>query len=151
TSNASVYGAKTRSRRQVVLMNHTLQQDRLYREEVDREHASPMRLRTCRTSRDAISGSRDIDPPSMDVRRSTRGTMRQRLAMLTVGAGAVLVTALAAQPPTAVERFWPQWRGPHATGASSTANPPVEWSETRNVRWKIEIPGRGSGTPVVWG
>jgi outer membrane protein assembly factor BamB len=51
----------------------------------------------------------------------------------------------------AAEQFWPQWRGPYATGVSRTADPPVEWSETRNVRWKVEIPGRGSGTPVVWG
>jgi outer membrane protein assembly factor BamB len=49
------------------------------------------------------------------------------------------------------ERFWPQWRGPSATGVSRTANPPLEWSETRNIRWKREIPGRGSGSPVVWG
>jgi outer membrane protein assembly factor BamB len=49
------------------------------------------------------------------------------------------------------ERFWPQWRGPHATGVSKHAKPPVEWSESRNIRWKVEIPGRGSGTPVVWG
>jgi hypothetical protein len=52
---------------------------------------------------------------------------------------------------TTAERYWPQWRGPHATGVSRTADPPVEWSETKNVRWKIEIPGRGSGTPVIWG
>jgi hypothetical protein len=37
------------------------------------------------------------------------------------------------------------------TGASKTATPPTEWSETRNIRWKIEIPGRGSASPVVWG
>jgi len=49
------------------------------------------------------------------------------------------------------ERFWPQWRGPHATGVSRHATPPVEWSETKNVRWKVEIPGRGSSSPVVWG
>jgi outer membrane protein assembly factor BamB len=49
------------------------------------------------------------------------------------------------------ERYWAQWRGPQATGVSRTANPPTEWSETKNVRWKIEIPGRGSGSPVVWG
>src|SRR5262249_25682813 len=30
-------------------------------------------------------------------------------------------------------------------------DPPVEWSETKNVRWKMEIPGRGSASPVVWG
>jgi outer membrane protein assembly factor BamB len=51
---------------------------------------------------------------------------------------------------TAAERFWPQWRGPDATGVSKTANPPTEWSETQNIRWKVEIPGRGSASPVVW-
>ena len=49
------------------------------------------------------------------------------------------------------ERFWPQWRGPHATGVSKHANPPTEWSETKNIRWKVEIPGRGSSSPVIWG
>ena len=49
------------------------------------------------------------------------------------------------------ERFWPQWRGPHSTGVSKHASPPTEWSETKNVRWKIDVPGRGSASPVVWG
>src|SRR5687767_13475475 len=48
-------------------------------------------------------------------------------------------------------QYWPQWRGPHANGVSLTANPPLEWSETRNIRWKVEIPGRGSSSPIVWG
>ena len=29
--------------------------------------------------------------------------------------------------------------------------PPIEWAENRNVRWKVEIPGRGSASPVIWG
>lgn len=37
------------------------------------------------------------------------------------------------------------------TGVSKTAKPPVEWSETKNIKWKVEIPGRGSASPVVWG
>ena len=49
------------------------------------------------------------------------------------------------------DRFWPQWRGPHWTGVSRNATPPLEWSESKNIRWKVEIPGRGSATPVVWG
>lgn len=53
--------------------------------------------------------------------------------------------------PADGDRYWPQWRGPQATGASAHATPPLEWSETKNVRWKIEIPGRGSASPVVWG
>ncbi|HYT68829.1 MAG TPA: PQQ-binding-like beta-propeller repeat protein [Vicinamibacterales bacterium] len=52
---------------------------------------------------------------------------------------------------TTAEKYWPQWRGPYATGVSKTADPPVEWSETKNIHWKVEIPGRGSGTPVIWG
>jgi len=46
---------------------------------------------------------------------------------------------------------WPEWRGPEATGFAPYGNPPVEWSETKNVKWKIEIPGRGHSTPIVWG
>src|SRR5262245_20365708 len=62
----------------------------------------------------------------------------------------LLSTARAAGDATS-EKYWPQWRGPYATGVSKTADPPVEWSETKNIRWKIEVPGRGSGTPVIWG
>lgn len=46
---------------------------------------------------------------------------------------------------------WPAWRGPLQTGASPTADPPVRWSETENVRWKTPIPGDGTATPIVWG
>ncbi len=49
------------------------------------------------------------------------------------------------------DKYWPQWRGPHATGVSHHASPPIEWSENKNIRWKVEIPGRGSSTPVLWG
>ncbi len=49
------------------------------------------------------------------------------------------------------KRFWPQWRGPTANGVSPSGNPPTEWSETKNVHWKIAMPGAGSSTPVLWG
>lgn len=45
---------------------------------------------------------------------------------------------------------WPTWRGPQATGVSPSANPPTEWSETKNVRWKTKLPGRGTSTPIIW-
>ncbi len=54
-------------------------------------------------------------------------------------------------PTPEQERNWGQWRGPYATGVSETADPPVEWSESKNIRWKVEIPGRGVASPVVWG
>ncbi len=46
---------------------------------------------------------------------------------------------------------WPQWRGPSGTGVALDADPPTDWSETKNIRWKREIPGRGHSTPIVWG
>jgi outer membrane protein assembly factor BamB len=49
------------------------------------------------------------------------------------------------------EKYWPQWRGPYATGISKQATPPTTWSEAKGVQWKIEIPGRGSSSPIVWG
>jgi outer membrane protein assembly factor BamB len=73
--------------------------------------------------------------------------------MVTTGAAALslLLVAVprAADGPAA--KFWPSWRGPDHTGVSGTATPPTAWSETQNVRWKIEVPGRGAGTPIVWG
>lgn len=50
----------------------------------------------------------------------------------------------------AAGRFWAQWRGPLATGVSKTATPPAEWSETKNIRWKVPIAGRSSSSPIVW-
>src|ERR1700681_1259119 len=73
-----------------------------------------------------------------------------RLSLLTLVA-ATLVTPVQSAQLREADRYWAQWRGPFGTGVSRSATPPVEWSETKNVRWKVEIPGRGSGTPVVWG
>jgi outer membrane protein assembly factor BamB len=48
-------------------------------------------------------------------------------------------------------RYWQQWRGPLATGVAPKANPPVEWSEKKNTRWKIPLPGKGHSSPIVFG
>jgi outer membrane protein assembly factor BamB len=44
---------------------------------------------------------------------------------------------------------WGHWRG-DGNGVSEDANPPIEWSVDKNVKWQVEIPGSGSGSPVVW-
>lgn len=46
---------------------------------------------------------------------------------------------------------WPQWRGPLATGEAPQADPPLQWSESKNIKWKIKTPGFGTSTPIVWG
>lgn len=69
------------------------------------------------------------------------------LAMTCVLAGAADV---ARDRETTLEA-WPQWRGPLGTGVAPKARPPIEWSETKNIRWKIALPGKGHSTPIVWG
>ena len=49
------------------------------------------------------------------------------------------------------QQNWPQFRGADATGVSRNIGLPDRWSATENVEWKTEIPGRGWGSPVVWG
>ncbi|HEV3215575.1 MAG TPA: PQQ-binding-like beta-propeller repeat protein [Vicinamibacterales bacterium] len=65
--------------------------------------------------------------------------------------GLVLLASMPRAQDATADRFWHQWRGPYASGISRSANPPLEWNEKTNIRWKVEIPGRGSGSPVVWG
>lgn len=64
---------------------------------------------------------------------------------------AVLGASVSAAEQTEPTHVWPAWRGPLATGAAPGSNPPVEWSETKNVRWKVALPGPGHATPIVWG
>ncbi|MEJ7615627.1 MAG: PQQ-binding-like beta-propeller repeat protein, partial [Pyrinomonadaceae bacterium] len=45
---------------------------------------------------------------------------------------------------------WPQWRGPFFNGMARTGAP-TEFSDTKNVKWKVAIQGRGFSTPVIWG
>jgi outer membrane protein assembly factor BamB len=63
-----------------------------------------------------------------------------------------VILGIAALPVTATEN-WPHWRGPHADGTAPLADPPLTWDGTsgRNIRWRAELVGEGSATPIVWG
>ncbi len=45
---------------------------------------------------------------------------------------------------------WPQWRGPFFNGMAR-GDAPTTWSDTSNIKWKTEIPGKGHSTPAIWG
>lgn len=49
-----------------------------------------------------------------------------------------------------LNKDWPHWRGPMGTGVAPAGNPPVEFSETKNLKWKLDIPGKGHATPIIW-
>src|SRR5882724_7750816 len=46
---------------------------------------------------------------------------------------------------------WPQFRGPDSLGVVEDPALPDKWSSTENVAWKVEIPGVGWSSPIVWG
>lgn len=48
------------------------------------------------------------------------------------------------------DQNWPHWRGPKANGTAPSAKPPVTWSETNNIKWKVKLPGSGTATPIIW-
>ncbi len=64
-----------------------------------------------------------------------------------------LVSLLSLSQATALMKGsnWAGWRGPEGQGISDEKNLPVEWSESKNVRWKTPIPGRGFSSPIIWG
>lgn len=48
------------------------------------------------------------------------------------------------------QAHWPQWRGPFFNGMAR-GDGPTTWSDTSNIKWKTDIPGKGHSTPVIWG
>ena len=48
---------------------------------------------------------------------------------------------------------WPCYRGPDRMGIAPAGNDavPLEWSDTKNIGWKVPIPGRGFSSPILWG
>ncbi len=78
-------------------------------------------------------------------------------ALLSLLLGLFVAPTRAGDPKTAaagtvdLTHAWPAWHGPLATGVAPHANPPIEWSETRNVRWKFALPGKGHSSPIVCG
>jgi outer membrane protein assembly factor BamB len=46
---------------------------------------------------------------------------------------------------------WPQFRGPDGAGLADESALPERWSTTENVKWSVDVPGRGWSSPIVWG
>jgi outer membrane protein assembly factor BamB len=63
----------------------------------------------------------------------------------------LLASALLTAAHAVAAEDWPQFRGPTGQGVSTEVELPVQWSESTNVRWKVEVPGSGWSSPVVAG
>lgn len=89
-------------------------------------------------------------------RRSGVGAIASRLTMLvgTVLVGPVVVgraaEGVAASRGGLGADDWPAWRGPtHDGHAAAGQDVPLTWSATDNLRWVVDVPGRGSSSPTV--
>ena len=54
--------------------------------------------------------------------------------------------------PFAHAENWPCWRGPRNDGTSRETGVPKEWDgpSGKNIAWKVEVPGTGHASPIVW-
>ena len=58
--------------------------------------------------------------------------------------------AIGVDQPERSSQDWPWWRGPDRNGiAEPYQDPPLTWSDTRNIFWKTKLCGRGHGSPIV--
>lgn len=52
----------------------------------------------------------------------------------------------------AADTVWPTWRGPAMNGVSTDGTPPIKWSESENIQWKVKLEGDESdSSPIIWG
>ena len=63
----------------------------------------------------------------------------------------MLTAELAPAAAAPADTVWPQFRGARGRGVSGINNLPTTWSTTKNVAWRIDVPGRGWSSPIVWG
>jgi len=62
----------------------------------------------------------------------------------------ILSALLLAGPAWGAEGEWSRFRGPNGSGLSAATSVPVRWTE-KDYNWKIDLPGSGHSSPVVWG
>lgn len=69
---------------------------------------------------------------------------------MSVGRIAALLAVLTAA--SAAAENWPGWRGPRGDGSSAEHGLPVKWDGPKgeNIRWKVDLPGSGHSSPIVW-
>ena len=73
-----------------------------------------------------------------------------KLVALRIGIGFLMVFVSVDAYGDSGGDYWPTWRGPDATGVAPNGNPPLTWSETENIKWKVKLPGQGTSSPIVW-
>ncbi len=61
-------------------------------------------------------------------------TQMYKLVVLTISVGLLTALGSADVYGDSGSDYWPTWRGPDATGVAPKGNPPLTWSETKNIK-----------------
>jgi outer membrane protein assembly factor BamB len=48
-------------------------------------------------------------------------------------------------------KYWPRWRGPSGQGIVPPGKYANTWSPSQNVKWRVQVPGQGNSSPILWG
>lgn len=52
-------------------------------------------------------------------------------------------------PVAAGDQEWTRFRGPNGCGVGQASQIPDTWTE-KDYNWKIQLPGKGFSSPVIW-
>jgi outer membrane protein assembly factor BamB len=47
-------------------------------------------------------------------------------------------------------KYWSRWRGPSGQGLATPGKYANFWSPSRNIKWRVAVPGAGNSSPIVW-
>jgi len=75
----------------------------------------------------------------------------RRSLLVPVGLCSCFLGLVALGRPVVAEN-WPGWRGPRGDGSSLEQGIATEWNgpKLQNVAWKVEVPGVGHASPIIW-
>ncbi len=73
------------------------------------------------------------------------------LGLILAFSGLGILTPEAAAQTAANATDWPRFLGADGSASVSEVNVPLEWSSDKNLKWKAELPGPGSSSPIVLG
>ena len=68
------------------------------------------------------------------------------VSLLSQGGGEVRLIGVAGEGA----QYWPRWRGPSGQGYTAPGTYANTWSPTRNIKWRVPVPGAGNSSPIVW-
>jgi outer membrane protein assembly factor BamB len=69
-----------------------------------------------------------------------------------IGARSLSIVLVLGWAVTAGASDWTRFRGENGSGVSADSSPlPAEWSDAKNLKWSVDLPGNGHSCPIVVG